>query len=379
MRCPNCLEPVAPDDFQCAACELLLDPDAVEEVTEPSVVRAMLAPAMRRPSSEVPAFVPEPSEPKPAPPVGDDCSTRPTALFMPLAADQVVPTVIAGLELAGKLRDLDAYVASFVDGRKSVAQLARDTRLQEIEVHAVIRSLEARRIVSLRQVGAPARRVPPKLPVARTPRPVRPQPEIDDDRFTLPTPPKHAATGGEEERSARETSAGPRHSAVARPSAPPRAPSRRERPSFLVGTRTAEHMLASAGVVPPSEPTPPPRPRVPFEAPPTPAGPHTEASVLQRAIAHERNGDIARAIDVLQRGIARVRKPAPLYNKLALILVAQRRDHRRAEELLKKALALEPENAVYQQNLFKVAALSASQPHPGKKPVGFLARLRGRK
>ncbi|MHB8876507.1 MAG: tetratricopeptide repeat protein, partial [Myxococcaceae bacterium] len=71
----------------------------------------------------------------------------------------------------------------------------------------------------------------------------------------------------------------------------------------------------------------------------------------------------------------RFKKPGPLYNKLAVIVLNQRHDYARAEELLKKALEQEPDNAVYQQNLFKVVGLAASaeKKEPGG---GFFSRLR---
>jgi tetratricopeptide (TPR) repeat protein len=75
----------------------------------------------------------------------------------------------------------------------------------------------------------------------------------------------------------------------------------------------------------------------------------------------ERRGDIEGAIYTLKKGISQLDQPAPLYNKLALILIHQRRDYRQAEELLHKALKLEPENEVFQKNLYKVVTLAALQ------------------
>ncbi|WP_410478087.1 hypothetical protein [Myxococcus sp. MxC21-1] len=49
-----------------------------------------------------------------------------------------------------------------------------------------------------------------------------------------------------------------------------------------------------------------------------------------------------------------------LYSKLALILVHQRKDYRRAVELLERAVALEPNHPVFQQNLLKVTGLAAA-------------------
>lgn len=97
-------------------------------------------------------------------------------------------------------------------------------------------------------------------------------------------------------------------------------------------------------------------------------------------MAFERGGDTERAIQVLERAIAQVKEPAPLYNRLALILINQRRDFHRAEALLTKATELAPDNKVYQQNLFKVVALAAAKTGEQKKGPGLLSKLlkRGR-
>ncbi|HVE81426.1 MAG TPA: tetratricopeptide repeat protein, partial [Myxococcales bacterium] len=107
-------------------------------------------------------------------------------------------------------------------------------------------------------------------------------------------------------------------------------------------------------------------------------------SVLERAISLERRGEVDGAIHILKRAITQVKEPAALCNKLALILVNQRKDFRQAEELLNKAIELEPENAVYQQNLFKIVGLAAERrDSPGSRSGpggsggkgGFLSKL----
>jgi hypothetical protein len=113
------------------------------------------------------------------------------------------------------------------------------------------------------------------------------------------------------------------------------------------------------------------------------APPAAAEGVLQQAISLERKGQVDGAISVLKRAMSRVPNAAPLYNKLALILISHRRDYKEAEDLLKRALALEPENAVYQQNLYKVVGLAASKRQGGTDQRGavggLLARLRGGK
>lgn len=82
----------------------------------------------------------------------------------------------------------------------------------------------------------------------------------------------------------------------------------------------------------------------------------------------------------MKRAIARVKNPAQLYNKLALILVNQRKGYEEAEALLQKALELDPDNSVYQQNLYKVVALNAARSQSDtKRAGGFFPRLTRRR
>ncbi|HZN93867.1 MAG TPA: tetratricopeptide repeat protein, partial [Myxococcales bacterium] len=129
-------------------------------------------------------------------------------------------------------------------------------------------------------------------------------------------------------------------------------------------------------------PTPPPiRPKPSqLQAPSAMAAAPKAESVLERAISLERRGEVDGAIHVLKRAITQVKEPAALCNKLALILVNQRRDFHQAEELLNKAIELEPDNAVYQQNLFKVVGLAAERREnrsstPSKGGGGFFSKL----
>jgi len=94
----------------------------------------------------------------------------------------------------------------------------------------------------------------------------------------------------------------------------------------------------------------------------------------------ERAGDVDRAIEVLKRALERAASPAPLYNKLALILIHQRKDYSEAASLLERAVELEPNNSVYQQNLLKVVGLAAANSGQRKErgARGLLARLTGK-
>lgn len=329
--CPNCGRPTSREDFQCAACELLLNPDAISEevVTEPSVVRALLAPTERRPTHEIP---------KPPPVITAALGDEPLAITAPFELpdpERTVPQMIVGLEIAGRLNGLEAYVASFMDGSQTVTKIAAAARLTDIEVQAVVRSLRDRHILQLTTVK-PAPVPPPVL----VPTPKRPAP------------------------------------------APARQPPAPARPGWVVSRREAESRVKSEVPAPP----PPPRaaPGIPRRATPLQqlavSRVETEENALQRAIALERSGDVDGAIYILKRAIARVKNPAPLYNKLALVLVNQRKGYEEAEGLLRQAVELDPDSPVYQQNLMKVVALTAARSNTGKKHVGgFFARLTGRK
>ncbi|MBI3185940.1 MAG: hypothetical protein HYZ28_27710 [Myxococcales bacterium] len=117
-------------------------------------------------------------------------------------------------------------------------------------------------------------------------------------------------------------------------------------------------------------------PAGPLDPLPSDGSPAEVANLLQQAIALERKGKPESAVALLKQGIARAKQPAPLYNRLAIVVLHQRRDYAEAEELLHRALELEPDNGVYGANLMKVLALAAA--HSGKKKVSerTLRRLR---
>ncbi len=81
---------------------------------------------------------------------------------------------------------------------------------------------------------------------------------------------------------------------------------------------------------------------------------------LQAALTLERRGEIAGAISVLRTAISRASNPAALYNRLALVILNQRKDVRQAEELIQKAIEFEPHNPVFRANLVKVLGFAAT-------------------
>ncbi len=83
------------------------------------------------------------------------------------------------------------------------------------------------------------------------------------------------------------------------------------------------------------------------------------AGSLQVAIRMEQNGRLDEAIRYLENSIAKSPDAPSLYNRLAIILMRERADLRRAEQLLQKANDLAPGHEVYEKNLAAVLAKRA--------------------
>jgi hypothetical protein len=365
LKCPACGAPASLDDFQCNKCLLLLNPEAggSDPRMEVSVVRALLSISESRPFLKIPD------------PPARDTSNEATRLVPAPLDKRLVPRLVAGLDLALKpMHQFEAYVASYIDGEHSIEELIARAKLPRAEVHALLHTFKARGLIQLDPPRAPP---PPPLTPAQlaplpTPLPVRPP------LATTPPPPAPAHVP-----------------APVLPSGPPPGyrpgPDRPERPTPIASPpaaaprppppRTPAHGLPPAAAAPVPTPFPAGQaggirvfsrseaqkvhdtspPREPYSGPATPAPVRrTEAdSVLANAVNLERRGDLDGAIYLLKKGISQLPQPGPLYNKLALILIHQRRDFRQAEELLHKALELEPENEVYEKNLYKIITLAA--------------------
>jgi tetratricopeptide (TPR) repeat protein len=80
---------------------------------------------------------------------------------------------------------------------------------------------------------------------------------------------------------------------------------------------------------------------------------------LQVAIRMEQGGRLDEAIRFLEQSIGKSPDAPSLYNRLAIILMRERADLRRAEQLLQKAVDLAPENSAYAQNLQMVLSKRA--------------------
>lgn len=344
-RCPECGAKIYRDDFQCARCELLLHPEqATGEyvVTEPSIVRALIAPPDAHPTGEIPVVLGE-----------DEYSEIVTESFKLPLSDDDVPKLVAELDIALKpLHPYEALVASFIDGKSTVKQLLAVSRIPPIELKAVLASLADRGVVELARGKTP----PPKKPKVGQAPPVAKKPIPISEVPTNPRRPK-AKPGA--------------FSAALGATATPNAEPAKDEPIKLQSRLRVEQALAAAK-------------KKSNEAKPSelqeraPALPERPDEYLQRAVQLEREGRVDGAIYVLKRAIAQVKRPAPLYNKLALILLNQRQDYREAELLLRKALAADPQNGVYQQNLYTVLAMAAEHKSGKKDASGLWAKLRGK-
>ncbi|HEX8703109.1 MAG TPA: tetratricopeptide repeat protein [Myxococcaceae bacterium] len=358
LECPECRAPVAPDDFLCENCQLLLNPQLASGeyvISEPSIVRALISPPMRTSSREIPA-------------AGEELNIHEldTVRFSIPIEKHEVPYLTADINIALRpLRPFEAYVASFIDGTQSVSALAKASKLPEIEIKVVLKALMERGLVELHE--RPATRPPEdELPL------------LEGAEFLVEEPPIAAGT------QAPEPLPPPPEALHSKPRAPripipvpPASPTSRPTASRTVP--------APVPVVAPVAPPPPSKPASRAGAVASPA--HSSASsaperledLLQRVVRFEREGQVDRAIELLKRGLAKTSAPAPLYNKLALILVDQRKDFTQAAELLKRAVELDPRNPVYPQNLSKVMGLAANAPNSRKEPKrGLLSRLTGR-
>lgn len=180
--CPHCGAPISPGDFQCERCELLLvrSPEDLPPRDNVSLVRALLSVPDRQLSREVP---PAPHHDK----------TRVSSYSVDAAKSPRIPTITGGLRIAEKpLNPFEAYVLSVVDGRTSIADIARITALSEVELHAIFESLGERGITQLASPTPP----PTRSSAAAAARSSAPAPAKG------PTPPPAPAPPVKEERKA---------------------------------------------------------------------------------------------------------------------------------------------------------------------------------
>ena len=142
-------------------------------------------------------------------------------------------------------------------------------------------------------------------------------------------------------------------------------PTSRATPARAISAVEASSQPAASVQATRSETPPPVR-----QAEPAPASPRPEdanADILQRVVRLEQAGRLAEAVELLERGIGLLPSPAPLYNRLGMILLNHQRDYARATALFQKAADLEPENSLFTMNLYSVMCLMADATNAGQK------------
>lgn len=355
-RCPSCNQPVAATDLLCTNCELILDSTQVR-AAQGSVVRRML----EAPQPGLPAERPRP----PSRREGEKGEEGPTRRVDVGAELPGVPVVVATLKSAPRLSEFEAWVVSLIDGECNPAALAEKLALRELELRVVLRTLQEKQVIEF--ASRPLRDTDPELPVF----------SIDDDGPPLeaspPAPPPASLTSlgvtppmlpypGSMPRSARVPNVPPMLKAAAQLTGvePQHVPS----PSQEV---KSDPRIAHAGIVN----------RKVLDAlkkvkriAPAPGGQATEESgptledlqareTLQIALRMEQGGRLDEAIRYLEKSIAQSPQAPALYNRLGIILMRERGDYRRAEELIRRATELAPGNAVYLANLRQVLSQQA--------------------
>lgn len=357
ITCPSCGRQAQEGDFLCTGCETILDPDVLLEdpvpPREPTLVRALISPPEATLSRKKPEPPPELKGPKKT----QRGNTRTRVFIIPFEVTDV-PVVVAGLDLKEqKLSTFEAFALSMVDGRSSLDSLRQALQLGKIEIQTLAVSMVERKLVKMvpgELLMAAAPKKPAGAPPPAPPPSFAPPPLIDEP---LPAVIEQHEVRGEKAR--------------------PPPPVVDEAPQALPEIKRV--LPAGVGVAKPfrREPEPPTPP--PKQAPPEPKrvvpevrprGPvpeHVYQSPLQKAITLEKEGRMKECIAHLERAIETSGDPAPLYNRLALVLLKERRDLKGAEALLHKALEHDPDSDVYRQNLLKILMMVGAT--TGKKKV----------
>ncbi len=346
FKCPVCAAKAHPNDFQCAGCGYVLNLSPValgDEPDAPSIVLALLSPTKTDPNKRASR---PPEAPAPPVPVGLDAEPVPTVRLNLWPDRMAVPELVASVDVVlSPLSEFEAFLASFIDGRRRLPEIVRDSGLSEIETSIILQSLVDRAVVIARTAFAPAPAAaaePQSRSPAKLPPPVPPPTLTVSSAASRPPGPPPLPTSAP---------------AAARPPGPP--PVLRPGAPRPAGEMTSGDRLRLSDLQ--RERLGPPVPDAPAKAPLLgDEPPHsTEVrSVLAMALRFEQAGSLDKAVEVLSAAMEKARRPAPLLNRLALV-IAQRQDFKTAEKLLKRETALEPKVEAYEKNLFKVLALAA--------------------
>ena len=311
-HCPSCRRGVDESDFQCPHCELLLvdfDDDRQFLPTNVSMVQALF---------EKPQAAARRGEAEPR------TSTRERPRSAPLPALGEVPRVVSGLQLSRmSLSPIEAVVVGATDGRSTVRKLAGSVGISASELQIVIQGLAGIGVLTV----AP----PPLLGFEEEEEELEVSADMyevvedeEDDVAALPTvkfdlQEMQVLVKKQQER-----------------------------------LRARQAPLAtSASAAPASGPARPPARR------------KGSASAVEMAVKLERAGRGLEALRYLEMAISRSPDAAPLYNRLAIVLIRERLDFRSAEKMLLKAVELEPNHPVYKGNLLMVRQRRPIATSPG--------------
>jgi len=323
VTCPSCGTEYDAKAFSCPRCEALLG-DSVfaeshdtSEVEEPTIVRRMLMP----PDMFVEA--PAPQKPVTSPSVFNEIPTAPTVVADYGVPANSRPRLAPNIDLRDlQLTVFEAYVVSRVDGTATVEELRTALELSLFEIQVVVDTLKTKGVIEIVLSAAASKRAPmtPEKP------PIRPRPASPGAPAAQPAPATAAAK-------ASRPPAKPSTAPAAKAEPATAVPATKKRSAMGVDDGMRRHLpwMRAVGLV--------------------------RKNPLQEAIQLEQNGDLQGAIELLEEAIERSKEPAPLYNRLALVLIKERRDFDRAEELLERAEKLDPVNRTYQSNLQKVLIL----------------------
>lgn len=235
-----------------------------------------------------------------------------------------------------RLAEFDAWVASFIDGASDVQGIAARAGVAGVEVALALTNLKALGLVEFLATPLP---------------PASADFEVDVDLSSGPQPVLEDAPPTEQLPAMPLASAFPAAPVGRRgPQPTGAAPSNETDPRIVYWGHANRRVLDALKQVR----------RATSQAPSAPvrdSGPSVGA--LQVAIRMEQAGQFDDAVAYLEAAMANAPDAAALANRLAVILMRERGDLRRAEQLLHRALALEPDNDVYQYNLKMVVTRQA--------------------
>ncbi len=230
------------------------------------------------------------------------------------------------------LSAFERHVASFLDGERPIARVARKANLSLDDARIALALLvDKQRAVLVGHMIVPAR--------FREARPAPPREPVRP-----PPLPSDALTERSEEHVRPAMQARPQQA---------REATRAERvPPPRATTAPAEVRSAPHRPFDPSKRAPPPGTRY---------GEQQDVRLLKLAMQKEADGAYDDAVRLLRKAIEVNPDAAVLYNRLGVVLATRLKDYAAASEALFHACELEPNNDTYMSNLAKVAERSEAQ------------------